>query len=101
MDGTHYGADFMPKYKVTSGEFEIVVSEKTPRKAGDEAIRLHDESNHPSKLGDLTLIEKLDRNSQPTGEHAFISTQHLIADNTAGLGDNPNQYQREEDEKDQ
>jgi hypothetical protein len=91
----------MPKFKVSSGEFEVIVEEKTHRKAGDLAIQLHDESNHPSKLGEMTLIERLDHRSQPIGDHAFITTQHLIDDNTAGFGSELGQYRRltEEDEK--
>lgn len=85
----------MPKFKVSSGEYEVVVEEKTHRKAGDLAIQLHDESNHPGKLGEMTLIERLDRHGQPVqGDHAFITTQHLIRDNTAGFGNNDDQYSR-------
>jgi hypothetical protein len=91
----------MPKFKVTSGEFEVIVHEKTHRKAGDLAIQLHDQSNHPSKLGELTLIEKLDRQSQPTGDHAFVTTQHLIQDNTDGLGSDMGQYRRLTEEEEQ
>lgn len=80
------------KFKVLSGDFEVVVSERTLRKAGDLAIRLHNESNHPSKLGIVTLIERLNQHSIPTGTYAFISTQHLIDDNTAGLGEKFGQY---------
>lgn len=92
----------MPKFKVTSGEFEVIVQEKTLRKAGDLAIQLHDQSNHPSPLGPLTLVERLDRHSRPTGDHAFISTQHLINDNTEGMGGDHGQYSfiQEEEEQD-
>lgn len=92
----------MPKFKVTSGEFEVVVEEKTHRKAGDLAIKLHDESNHPGKLGDMTLIEKLDRQGRSCGEFPnFIATQHLLDDNTAGFGDRPDQYHRLTDTEEQ
>jgi len=84
----------MPKFKVSSGEFQVIVEGKTHRKAGDLAIQLHDESNHPSKLGEMTLIEKLNRQGQPTTDHAFITTQALISDNTAGFGDDLDQYRR-------
>lgn len=85
----------MPKFKVMSGEFEVVVNEKTLRKAGDLAIQLHNKSNNPSVLGELTLVEKLDRqSSRPTGDHIFISTQVLIDQNTSGLGENSGQYSR-------
>ena len=85
----------MPKFKVTSGDFEVTVEEKTHRKAGDLAIRLHDESNHPGKLGDMTLIEKLDRRGRSCGELPnFIATQHLLDDNTAGFGNDSDQYHR-------
>jgi hypothetical protein len=88
----------MPKFKVMSGEFEVVVNEKTLRKAGDLAIQLHNKSNHPSTLGELTLVEKLDRHSsQPTGDHIFISTQTLLDENTSGLGENTGQYSRIEE----
>jgi len=89
----------MPKFKVMSGEFEVVVNEKTLRSAGDLAGQLHNKSNHPSKLGELTLVEKLNRQSQPTGDHIFISTQILLDENTAGLGGDTGQYSRIEEEE--
>ena len=92
----------MPKFKVTSGEFEVTVEEKTHRKAGDLAIQLHDKSNHPSKLGEFTLVEKLNRQGQSCGDTpSFIATQHLIDDNTAGFGRDDDQYHRvtEEEQK--
>jgi hypothetical protein len=72
----------MFKYRVLSGEFEIIIEESTLRKAGDAAIQVHNRSNHPSKLGELTLVEKLNRLSQRTGDHIFISTQILLDANT-------------------
>jgi hypothetical protein len=87
----------MAKFKVTSGEFEVIVNETTLRKAGDFAVQLHSNSNHPSSLGELTLIEKLNRNSQPTGKHVFLSTQTLLDENTAGLGSDMGQYSRIEE----
>ena len=87
----------MPKFRVLSGEFDVTVEEPTHRRAGDLAIQLHDKSNHPSKLGEMTLVEKLDRQGQTCDDHVFITTQRLIADNTAGLGEANNQYQRLEE----
>jgi hypothetical protein len=85
----------MPKFKVMSGEFEVVVNEKTPRKAGELAIQLHDKSKHPSLLGQLTLVEKLDRlTSKPIGDPFFISTQILLDEQTSGMGENSGQYSR-------
>lgn len=89
----------MAKFKVMSGEFEIILDEKTLRKAGDLAVQLHNKSNHPSRLGELTLVERLDRHSQATGDHIFISTQILLDDNTAGLGENIGQYSRIQEEE--
>ena len=82
------------KFKVTSGEFEVVLDETSFRKAGAFAVRLHNCSNNPSSLGELTQVEKLDRNSQPTGKRSFISTQTLLDENTAGLGLDMGQYSR-------
>jgi len=89
----------MPKFKVTSGEFEIVINEKTLRKAGDAAIQIHDKSKHPSLLGELTLVEKLDRQtSKPIGDPFFISTQILLDEHTSGMGQNIGQYSRTKEE---
>lgn len=87
----------MTKFKVTSGEFEIVLIEKTLRKAGELAIQLHNKSNHPSNLGELTLVEKLNRQSRRTGDHLFIYTQTLLDENTEGLGNDLGQYSRIEE----
>lgn len=70
----------MSKFKVSSGEFEVIVHETSLKKAGDLAIKLHNDSNHPSSLGELTLVEKLNRNNQMI-DHSFIMTQQLIDDN--------------------
>ena len=86
----------MPKYRVQSGDFDVIVHESTPRKAGDLAIQLHDKSNNPNKLGIYTLVERLTRQSKPTSDHAFILTEHLIRDNTAGFGECEGQYLKEE-----
>lgn len=93
MDDKLIGAT-MPKFKVSSGDFEVVVDEKTLRAAGDFAIILHNKSNHPSNLGQLTLVEKLDSDSKATGDHIFISTKTLLDENTSGLGENTGQYSR-------
>lgn len=72
----------MPRFRVTSGEFRVVVEEKNLRKAGDLAIQLHDESKLRTLLGQLTLVEQLDyQTAKPTGDHCFIVTQMLIDDN--------------------
>ena len=84
----------MPRFKVTSGDFEVIVEEKNYRKAGDLAIMLHFKSNHPTHLGVLTLVQKLNKKSEVTGNHNFISTQHLINDNTSGLGESYGQYSK-------
>lgn len=85
----------MPKFKVMSGEFQIVIKEKTLRKAADSAIKIHNESNSSTSLGELTLVEKLNsKDSTQTGDHVFLSTQSLIDDNTLGLGEDKDQYSR-------
>jgi hypothetical protein len=66
------------KYKITSGEFQVIVHEKTLVAAGNLAIRLHGDSNHPSLLGDLILIEQLDKNSRRTGRGMISKTEQLI-----------------------
>jgi hypothetical protein len=84
----------MPKFKVTSGEFEVIIEEKTFKKASNMAIQIHNQSNHPSSLGELTLVEKLNRYSRPTGDHVFLSTEILLSENTSGLGFDMGQYSR-------
>lgn len=87
----------MFKCKVSSGEFEIVVVEHSLREAANEAIRLHDQERHKSKLGDLTLVEELDSNNEPTGDHLFLGTKSLIERNTVeGYGTGQGQYSRDE-----
>lgn len=83
----------MAKFRVTSGDFQVVVHEETPRRAGDLAIRLHDQSNHAGNLGEMTMVEELDDLSKPIhGQDSFISTHHLIKENTEGLGESTGQY---------
>lgn len=83
---------FMPKFKVTSGEFEVIVHEKTPQKAGDRAIFLHNESNHTTKLGTITLVELLDLQSNPTGDQRWIATMHLLDANSIITGNGVGEY---------
>lgn len=83
----------MSKFRVTSGEFEVIVHEFSLKKAGDLAIKLHNDSNHPSELGELTLVEKINSSNKPVS-HLFLLTQNLINSNTNGMGDNCGQYQR-------
>lgn len=85
----------MPKFKVTSGEFEVIVYEKTPRKAGDKAIFLHNESNHSTKLGSITLVEQLDFQSNPTGDQRWIATMHLLDANSIVTGKGFGEYSHE------
>jgi hypothetical protein len=84
----------MMKYKVSSGEFELIVVENSLLEAANVAIQLHDARKHRSKLGDLTLVEEL-THDVPNGEHLFIGTKGLIEKNTQGFGDNLGQYTRE------
>ena len=83
----------MPKYRVSSGDFEIIVQEKTFRKAADLAIQIHNESNSPKKLSLYTLMEKLDRQSVAV-DCAYIFTEFLLTENTDGLGEDPGQYSK-------
>ena len=68
----------MPKYRVVTGDFEVVVNEENFKKAGDLAVQLHNKSNHPSKLGVLTQIKKLNKSSKPTGQEEFFFTKNLL-----------------------
>jgi hypothetical protein len=86
----------MARFKVLSGEYETVVTEETCRKAADLAIQRHNNSKNACKLGELTLVEKLDGMNQPDGEASFICTKLLIENNTAGFGDKKGQYTRED-----
>ena len=85
----------MPKYRVSSGDFEIIVEEKNFRKAADLAIQIHNESNSPKKLSVYTLMEKLNKQSL-TVDCAYICTEFLLNENTDGLGNEPGQYRNEE-----
>ena len=86
----------MPKYKITSGDFELSVFEGTPRKAADAAIRRHDICRLASCLGLITMVEKLDRNDHPTGNAFFFATEQLIEANTNGFGDGDDQYSKKD-----
>lgn len=85
----------MARFKVLSGEYEIIVTEDTCRKAADLAIQRHNKLKNACKLGELTLVEKLDGMNQPDGEASFLCTQLLLEENTAGLGKQHGQYTRE------
>lgn len=80
------------KYKVTSGDFEVVIDKKTPRQAANAAIRLHNENKEITKLGTFTLIEPVEGESEPV----FLVTAQLIEANTSGFGDEDGQYSRKE-----
>lgn len=71
----------MPKYRVSSGDFEIIVQEKNFRKAADLAIQIHNESNSRTKLSMYTLMERLDKQSL-TIDCAYIFTEFLLNENT-------------------
>jgi len=86
----------MVRCKVSCGEFEIVIVERSMKEAANKAIRIHDQDGHTSKLGDLTLVEELNANNDPTGEHLFLGTKVLIENNTSeGYGTGNGQYIRE------
>jgi hypothetical protein len=86
----------MPKYKVTSGDYQVIVEERTPRRAADMAVKVHNDSNQKSSLAVITMVEKLDRHSSPNGDATFFATVQLLEANTAGVGDGPNQYSRKD-----
>lgn len=81
----------MPRFKVSSGELVLIVTEINHRKAGDLAIKIHDQKKNSCKLGKLTLIQELNNLNKPSNE-MFIATEHLIADNTGGVGEEDGQY---------
>lgn len=82
----------MPKFEVTSGDFKVIVSQKNAGKACEQAIFFHNESNHPTKLGLITSVQKLDFASNPTGDMEFIATCHLLQANSIDIGDDHGQY---------
>lgn len=82
----------MPKYKVTSGGFEIILQEETFENAAHLAIQIHDESNSIVELNEITMMENLD-----TSEVAYIGTQFLIESHTAGFGADRGQYMRKDE----
>lgn len=85
----------MFKCKVSSGEFEIILDGHSLREAANDAIRLHDQRRESSRLGDLTLVEEVDKDNSPTGDHLFLSTKLLIEKNTSdGYGTGEGQYFR-------
>lgn len=91
----------MFRCKVSSGEFEIILVGHSLREAANEAIRLHDQQKEPTSLGDLTLVEEVDVDDSPTGDHLFLSTKMLIEKNTLeGYGTGDGQYSRFPTEKD-
>jgi hypothetical protein len=69
---------------VISGGFEIIIEEYNinEMEAMNLAMKMHNESNNPSELGEITMVEKLTRKSNPTGKFSFIHTKHLIDKNT-------------------
>ena len=85
----------MVRCKVSSGDFELVIVEHSLKEAANEAIRIHDSQRQTSKLGALTLVEELDANDSPTGEHLFLCTKSLIEQYTIdGFGTEDGQYHR-------
>lgn len=83
----------MAKFKVTSGEFEIIINASSYQKAANQAIMLHDCANSTRKLGELTMVEKLNNLSKRVGDEVFMATNYLILKNTmTGLGMNEGQY---------
>ena len=79
----------MPRFKVCSGGFEIVVQENSFNDAADIAIQIHNESNSTTELNELTMMENLE-----TGEIAYIGTRFLIDNHTAGFGKSTGQYSK-------
>ena len=83
----------MPRYKVSSGDFEIVLEDEgTFENVANLAIQIHDESNSLTELNAFTMIEDLG-----TGEVLYIGTQVLINNQTAGFGANQGQYMRKDE----
>lgn len=68
----------MEKFRVKSGEFEIIVNEDSALKAGVLAIKLHYLSNNSNLLGELTLIALLNDDSDQVGDHSYFCTDSLI-----------------------
>lgn len=67
----------MTKYKITSGEFVLVVQDEgSPYLTALLAIQLHIESKHHTDLGQITMVEK--HRSNKTEEALFFSTDSLI-----------------------
>lgn len=65
------------KIKVTSGEFILILQDEgSPLSNALLAIRLHIESKHHTKLGQLTMVE--DHKSRKKSETFFFSTDSLI-----------------------
>lgn len=63
----------MKKYSITSGEFCLILNEVSHASAANKAIFLHQESNHHSLLGEITMTE-----SEDSDDVMFFSTQRII-----------------------
>ena len=66
----------MKKYKVTSGEYQIIVSEANIGSAAGLAIQLHSYKKQKSELGIFTFIE----NVVDKTDNGFLSTENLLKD---------------------
>lgn len=64
----------MDKYEIRSGEFAIIIQQKSDEAAALEAIALHYESMHHTSLGQLTMVKNKTKNS----EALYFSTDSLI-----------------------
>lgn len=83
----------MFRCKVSSGEFQIIVSGNSLKEAADNAIRIHDREKENSSLGNWTLVEEVDKNDFLTGNHLFFPTKQLIETNSSdGYGPDEGQY---------
>jgi len=61
----------LKRFKIVSGEFNLIIREEDFESAALSSIRLHRESNHCSYLGTMTMVE-----SSKTVK--FFDTQQII-----------------------
>ena len=64
------------KFKVSSGDFEVIVSEENFLKAAVLAIK---NQSSESYLGDLTMIQQVDGEKGFSLEPSFVCTRELIS----------------------
>lgn len=71
------------KYRINSGDFEIIVQEQSFQGAANLAIQLYDISSKSKskKLGLLTAVCCISSKNQET---TFFGTERLLANNTSG-----------------